>query len=230
MAIWLVRAGKHGEREDLALDQGLATIGWEELPDMANLKKREELSKLLKEYYPDVKPKTLINWESQLWPFINSIKPNDLIVLPLKSRSTIAIGEVAGEYCYKQLSQIGRLHTRPVKWIKEFPRSVFDQDLLYSFGAFMTVCQIKRNDAEERIKLIIDGKRKVITKIDKNLSNEINEFDTLPDLEQLVRDQIREFIGKKFKGHDLSNLVAAVLISQCTKFKFHRKGLMAELI
>lgn len=224
MAIWLVRAGKHGEREDLALDQGFATIGWEELPDMANLKKREELAKLLKENYPDEKPKTLINWEAQLWPFINSIQQNDLIVLPLKSRSTIAIGKVTGSYCYRDVPQIGNLHTRPVKWIKEFPRSVFDQDLLYSFGAFMTVCQIKRNDAEERIKAIIEGKTKEVIKIDKNLTNEINEYETLPDFEQLVRDQIREYVGRKFKGHDLSNLVAAVLTSQGYKVQVSPEG------
>lgn len=28
MALWLVRAGKHGERENLALEKGLALPGW----------------------------------------------------------------------------------------------------------------------------------------------------------------------------------------------------------
>ena len=28
------------------------------------------------------------------------------------------------------------------------PRTAFEQDLLHSFGAFMTVCNISRNDAE----------------------------------------------------------------------------------
>ena len=38
-------------------------------------------------------------------------------------------------------------------WLEtDIPRSNFDQDLLYSFGAFMTVCRIKRNRAEERLK------------------------------------------------------------------------------
>jgi restriction system protein len=35
MAVWLVRAGKHGEREEEALTQGLAIIGWEELGDLS---------------------------------------------------------------------------------------------------------------------------------------------------------------------------------------------------
>ena len=33
-----------------------------------------------------------------------------------------------------------------------FPRTAFDQDILYSFGAFMTICRIKQ---EDRIKAVI---------------------------------------------------------------------------
>ena len=33
MALWVVRAGRHGEHEDTALEKGLAIAGWEELPD-----------------------------------------------------------------------------------------------------------------------------------------------------------------------------------------------------
>ncbi len=36
-------------------------------------------------------------------------------------------------------------HWRTVKWLNtDVPRSNFDQDLPYSFGAFMTICKIKR--------------------------------------------------------------------------------------
>ncbi|MHB1125070.1 MAG: hypothetical protein ACYC0T_20470 [Ramlibacter sp.] len=34
----------------------------------------------------------------------------------------------------------------------EVPRSSFDQDLLYSFGAFMTACWMARNHAEARVR------------------------------------------------------------------------------
>lgn len=43
-------------------------------------------------------------------------------------------------------------HCINVRWIQQdIPRSNFDQDILYSLGAFITVCRIKRNDAEKRI-------------------------------------------------------------------------------
>lgn len=41
--------------------------------------------------------------------------------------------------------------TRAVAWEQEVPCAAFDQDLLYSFGAFKTVCRVRRNDAKARV-------------------------------------------------------------------------------
>ena len=39
-------------------------------------------------------------------------------------------------------------HSRKVKWLEEsIPRDAFKQDLRHSFGAFMTICEIKRISA-----------------------------------------------------------------------------------
>ncbi len=38
---WLVRAGHHGERETLALEQSLVLVGWRELDDLSGIKTRE---------------------------------------------------------------------------------------------------------------------------------------------------------------------------------------------
>jgi restriction system protein len=38
--LWLVRAGRNGEQEDLALDQGLALIGWRQIPDLDGIGSR----------------------------------------------------------------------------------------------------------------------------------------------------------------------------------------------
>ena len=50
-------------------------------------------------------------------------------------------------------------HTQPVKWILiDVPRSALDQDLTHSLGALMTVRQIQRSEAEERIRALAEGK------------------------------------------------------------------------
>jgi len=213
MTLWMVRAGRAGEREALALEKNLAVIGWEELPDLSKVKTRDVLTKLLAETYPNEKPKTLMNWESQIWPMLDTIKTGDLIALPLKTRSTIAVGHVTGPYKYNKEIAGGPFHTRPVKWIKELPRSAFDQDLLYSLGAFMTVCRIQRNNAEDRIKALLSGKPASIVaqSLDKEVSTDAT---TAPDLEQYSHDLISSHLSQKFKGHALTSLVAAVLTAQ----------------
>ena len=223
MTLWVVRSGKYGEREALALDNGLAVIGWDELPDLSKLASRDELRAALEAAYTGSPAKTLSNWESQLWPFAHVMEKGDLVIMPLKTRSAIAIGRVAGPYTLRKDLGEAR-HTRPVEWIKEVQRSAFAQDLLYSFGSFMTVCRVARNNAEQRVLAVLAGKA------DPMLSSSMAEVpqgqktrssgnhDVLPeeataivDLAQVADDAIRLRIGSAFKGHKLSTLVGAIL-------------------
>lgn len=43
MALWLVRAGSRGEREQVAMDKGIITIGWEKMPNLSTFKDRVQL-------------------------------------------------------------------------------------------------------------------------------------------------------------------------------------------
>lgn len=79
----------------------------------------------------------------------------------------------------------------------------------------MTVCQIKRNEAEARIKMMLKGQP------DPHLKGGIKTVATdeeigtyqegLVDLEEQALDQIRKMIESKFKGHNLARLVEAIL-------------------
>jgi restriction system protein len=210
MSLWMVRAGKHGEQEDVALEKGVATIGWKEMPNLSGIKSKDELENVYIRAYPDAKKMTIANEVGQLWTFISKIKRGDLIALPLKKQAVIAIGKVEDNwYEYKELAENVR-HTRKVKWIKNIPRTAFDQDLLYSFGAFMTVCEIKRNDAERRVKELLEKKDYPVS---GEKPSEAPEEGAI-DIEQYSRDEIVKFIGRKFKGHDLARLVEAVLYAQ----------------
>ncbi|HAE62735.1 MAG TPA: restriction endonuclease [Eubacteriaceae bacterium] len=221
MALWVVRAGKYGEREEQALEKNVAAIGWDELPDLSGIKTREELYELLEKTYPDVKRKTLLNWQSQIWPFIMEMQQGDIIALPLKNRSVIVFGEVTGHYQYRSDFGPGMKHTVPVRWFKEFPRSVFDKDILYSLGAFLTVFRVQRNNAEERIRALLSGKQ-------VDFPNEVQKAETeleAPlDLEQYANDQIRDYIARKFKGHDFARLVGAVLEAQGYRVQISAPG------
>ena len=202
MAVWLVRAGKYGEREQLALEQKVSVIGWSELPDLSGVNTKEELEALFKQKYPDATQSSISSYVGQVWAFRDRIKSGDLVVLPVKSRPVIAIGRITDDYQYRTDLPEDARHTRPTKWIRtDIPRSSFDQDLLYSIGAAMTVCQITRNDAEKRITVMLEGEIKPPPP------------PTL-DIEQYAQDQLKDFISRKFRGHDLARLVNELLRAQ----------------
>ncbi len=216
MAVWVVRAGGHGEMEDLALEQGLVVIGWRELPDLATIKSREELTEVCREAYPDAKPASLASSVGQCWAFRERIQIGELVVLPLKRRAAVAIGRVTGPYGYRHDLPPDANHTRPVDWIrKDVPRSAFDsdQDILLSLGGQSTVFQIQRERAEERILAIVAGKRApdVPGQAGAPKTSLPREPQLLLDLEEHARDQIRTQVARKFRSHDLARLVDALL-------------------
>jgi len=206
MAVWLARAGKHGEREQLALEQNLSVIGWAEMPDLSGVESREQMESLCKERYPDSPQNRISNYVGQLWAFRGRMQKGDLVVLPIKSRPVIAIGKVTGDYQHRSDLPEDARHTRPTLWLQtDIPRSSVDQDLLYSLGAFMTVCQITRNDAEKRILALLEGKS--VTKMQPQPEETL-------DIEQYAQDQLKEHISKRFRGHDLARLVNELLRAQ----------------
>lgn len=199
----MVRAGKHGEQEQRAIDNGFVTIAWNELPNLSSIDSKKELKNLYKNIYPNAKKNAMANEVGQIWRFMKEIEEGDYVALPSKFQSTIAIGEIKGAYEFSNDFGDDIKHIRKVKWIKtDIPRTDFEQDLLYSFGAFMTVCQISRNNAEKRVTAIVEGKKIEV------------ESEEPIDIEQAARDQILDFINRKFKGHDLARLVEAVIQAQ----------------
>jgi restriction system protein len=220
MAVWLVRAGANGNQENFALDHNVAVVDWSALPDLFNISTREALDALCRETYPDENPHRITNHVGQLWAFTKRIQKDDLIVLPLKRSSSIAIGRVVDDYRFQSGNPPEARHTRPVEWIrKDIPRAAFDQDILYSFGAFMTVCQIQRNNAEARIRAVLTGKP-----APQNNDSQTDASDGLVDLETYSRDLIRTHIGRKFRGHDLERLVGDVLRAQGYRVHVTRAG------
>ncbi len=214
MAVWLVRAGRDGQDENIALEKHCVIIGFHKIPDMSHVTSKEKMAEEVSKAYPDSSKNTIGNLTSQLWAFKDRIKAGDTVILPLKTRSAIAIGKIQGPYEYKT-----ERHTRPVKWEKtDIPRKAFMQDLLHSFGAFMTVCQIQRNNAEDRIKAALKtGQDPYLSSVETRGFAETDEeavTEASIDIGQYALDQIREYIGTRFKAHDLTALVDAILKAQ----------------
>lgn len=218
MATWLIRAGSHGEFEQKFIQENRVYVTWDTLNvNLEKLSNRDDLLVVLQERYPDAKPKRLSNWASQIWPFAKEIRKGDLVVLPLKTQSAINIGEVIGEYQFSATGPNPFYHWRGVKWIAEaIPRSYFGKDLLFTFGAFLTICRVQRNNAEERIlSMKANGwKPETFMATARETATATDESTEDTDLEELALDQIAKLIDARFKGHGLARLVEAILKAQ----------------
>jgi restriction system protein len=203
----MVRGGKHGQQEALALENNLACIGWYELPDLSGAKNRNEFRKIVEKTYPRMNEFQLSILSGQLHNFLHEIKVGDLVVMPMKTTSQIAIGKISGPYQYRE--DLGETHhVRRAQWLKtDLPRTNLGPDLLASLRTYMTVCRIKRNDAETRMKAILEGKP------DPGKPEEpgTDTDEALLDVEQMAQDQILSYMESRFKGHALARLVNAVL-------------------
>ncbi len=133
--------------------------------------------------------------------------------MPSKRTSTIHIGKVIGEYTYDANNGNPYYHYRSIDWFaKDIPRNNFDQDILYSFGAFMTVCKITRNDAENRIKAMEANNWKVPGASNSVFSEaDDTQADSSTNLEEAIQDAIAKHIIQKFKGYKMENLIEEIL-------------------
>lgn len=217
MGIWLFRAGKRGQFEEKFLTDSRIYLTWNCLNiDLNQYKNREKLLQKLQEVYPSEKMNTLKNWASQIYPIAHRVEIGDWVVLPSKRTNTIHIGKITGEYQYTEENGSPYYHYRTVDWFaKDIPRNNFDQDILYSFGAFMTVCKITRNDAERRIKAMSENDWKVQTRTVASFGDaDDTDSNSQTNLEEAIYDSIAKYIIQKFQGYKMEDLIEEILIAK----------------
>jgi restriction system protein len=210
VAVWTVKGGKHGERDERCLEDGVIGGGWERIPDLSTVGSKEALAGVCEENEPDWSAKTRSNYVGQLWSLRERMQEGELVALPLKTSGTVAVGRISGPYAYRTDLGDDFKHSRPVEWLaKEVERDAFDQDLLYSFGAFLTIGRVQRENAESRIlKAIGQGSDAAPTA--ESTDDDAPEAEIAIDPGELAREQIRQRISQTIAGHELADLVGAI--------------------
>lgn len=225
---WTIRAGKQGERTEWAFENDLVGGGWQDFPDLAPYKSdREKLRDLVSQVVGGSKGR-IANYTGQLWMMINRIQVGDYMVLPIRSTSQIAIGQVLSGYKYVETeSDPNKRHQLGVKWLKtDIPKSLIKQDLLYQLGSALTVFLIGNNDAGYRLEQLLNGKPDPGSRSLLNAGTSAQDPEGLTedsagdsgsdaiDLEEVAQDEISRRLQEDFKGHDLAVLVEALLSAE----------------
>lgn len=215
MTLWVVRCGADSTYELEAYDKKIVGIGWGELGDLSKVETVDQLKALYGQTFTSETLGAVRTNVGQIFSFINRIQIGDLVALPIKSTASIAFGRIKSNYRYAPDAHPYVRHQRDVEWIgSPIPRSQIDQDLLFIFGAFLTVFRAQRNDAENRIlALLAMGVSSTTPSPSPSSIDEQDEVDENPpfNVEGFTQDQLRNLITRKFAGHDLAKLVGEIL-------------------
>ncbi|MGR6318891.1 restriction endonuclease [Micromonospora soli] len=193
------------------------------MADLTSTTTREAVRTEVERGFPSAKPARQINFTGQLHALRNRIAIGDVVALPLKTTGQIALGCVAGGYEYLAgEADPTRRHVVRVDWKRtDVPRNAIRQDLLYSLGAFLTICEISRNDGGWRLAQVLKtgidpGARPGPGTSPTTLREQDPSDQTAEaiDLAQAAWDRIRTFVGEKYAGHALARLVAAILTAE----------------
>lgn len=233
---WTIRTGRAGERTDWALTNNVVGGGWVEVPDLAQFQSKEELREFLTDNVGGSKNR-IANYTGQLWAMSKTIAVGDYMVLPIRSAAQIAIGKVAGPYTFvSDEPDETKRHQIPVNWIvKDIPKSVIKQDLLYQLGSALTVFKIGNNDAAYRLEQVLAGKPdpgirlgnlKPPSSIEDvtDAGDQSESGQSSLDIEEIARDDIARLLQQEFKGHDLAALVEELLTAEGFKCKRSPEG------
>ncbi|MBM9432498.1 restriction endonuclease [Flaviflexus equikiangi] len=232
---WLVRGSKDVRFDRWMLENSYTGVGFKEIPRLDHASDLPTMKSLVSAHMPDEKDGAVGNYAAQLNAFANKISRGDIIVLPLKKEGLLAFGTVIGEYEYLDETE-GLKHVRKVTWDRtDVSRASINQDLLYSLGAFSTVCEIKRNDAAYRLGRIragaeIDpGARADVPLLLPKADTEVLDSEEAiasdgQDIIRYSRDRILARIREKYSGHSLQDLVAAILSAEGMTCKVQPKG------
>ena len=213
MAVWVIKGGRAGEHEDAFLEKGIVAIGFGLRQSIADFPDRDALRDHAES----------LSAADQMWRFYQDVAPGDMVILPRKRTSEVAVGQMAGHYAYRP-EAVGQHmpHTRNVAWrVTDIPRSHFDRDLLNSFGAQQTLSQPGAPDSEARIARItgaylgdlpaaaVDIAAPTATAGDS--PPVAADLDEEVDIDREIRDRIIARLRRQFAGARLEHLVAGIL-------------------
>ena len=210
MAMWVCRAGRYGEYENRFLEDGRIYCTWDNLGvSILSFNTKQDLQQYFIDDDPNLKVKTALNWASQVWPFGHDMKKDEIVVLPSKIKSTYHFGKITGDYTYDASGTVPYCHYHTVDWFAiDIPRSSFDQDILYSLGAFMTIFRIKQVD---RVKAQLQAVQHAVPAPSGQTQSSPPNDDSGRDIEQDALSDITDLIIQKAKGHGLAQIVDAIL-------------------
>ncbi|GAA5001464.1 restriction endonuclease [Actinopolymorpha pittospori] len=225
MSAWIIRAGRNGEREQWALDKGVSGGGFRAVFDLTPCTSKERVRATVDAGFPTDSLGRRANFAGQLWALRDTIKPGDLILMPMKTSKKIVFGVCTSGYKYRgDEPDLSRRHTIGVEWsTTEVSRAGIKDDLLNTINGAMTIFQASKNNAEARLRIVMktgvdpgngSGATPTLGQLTSGTAtggdDNVVDPTSVPTLE-VIRDRVRTHLVEHFGQHKLTHLIADIL-------------------
>ena len=158
-SLFVVRGGENDEVVDLALEQDCVVTGWDELGDLSILGD-EGIDGQMDVVYGDVEGGRLSRWKTAVTSFMR-IRHGDMVILPITSRASVAVGVVKGDYFHVPSSETLASNRYPVEWLeKDVPRTLLG-DLRTHVDLPPAVHQIKLEGAIDMVEAMLRDRQPI---------------------------------------------------------------------
>ena len=125
MSLWMIRAGRHGEFEDRFLSISRIYLTWGDTfpADARGAASRAEIVQTLRDRWPNVSEGKVRNHAGQVWAFLRTMKPEDLVVVPSKKTPELHFGVIRSDTEFDPSAEPDYRHSHEVTWLRDLPRS-----------------------------------------------------------------------------------------------------------
>ena len=210
MTTWMVRAGFQSSLIDEFKNKSIVSIGWNELNKIPENFLLEEIKKLCKNTYEDMKEGKINTSANQIYKFVSIFQKGDRVVTYDKFTRLYHIGTIQSEYKFNTDLK-DQHHYREVIWEHEKSRDQLLQTSRNTLGATLTIFQLNDEIVNDLLKEEVE-------------KEEVEETDNLVED---VLENSDEFLKDKILSLDwemMQDLVAGLLRAMGYKTIVSPKG------
>ncbi|MCU0659626.1 MAG: restriction endonuclease [Polyangiaceae bacterium] len=194
--MWMVRAGKGGEKIDDFLSREVVAFDGSELGKLPVAISKEELLKLYAEKFPAEKEMSRASWASQLLRLLGEVKIGDDVLCADRERRRYLLGKITSDYDWLPNAEGRYAHTRRVKWTHETPRDSLSVATKNTLGSVLTVFKVNPDAAKDLLSFAVPlGSMPQALSLPKNKEKNVEALgmisaETFNKADELIEDQI----------------------------------------
>jgi restriction system protein len=213
---WLIRPPKNGHHDDYAIESGIVTGDFGVRGDLSDHIEQEQVLEEVELANPGLRTGKIESMARQLFTLLHEMSAGDLIIHPHQGRTRIAIGILLPEV----VSDRDGHPAREVEWLRtDVPKGELHADLHHSLASGLQVCELSRNNALERIEVIVADGRDPGPFMSSGKSGKSLDNMSATEIETHLRNGFTAHVGSVFAGHDMARLAAALL--EAEGYKVH---------